>query len=176
MVTKTPAKTPATRTRRSTAATATETPVDAAAPAKRAPAKRAPAKRVAKAPAKRASARRVATAPAAPVAGAPAKRLAVPAPVPHFTRNERVARGRAERVEVPRSSHAAFEPITFRRDPVEVMSEQDSTRVPELVPIKYGRRLVSAFTFFRGAAALMAMDLSGTPRTGLHTQLCGGSR
>ena len=84
-----------------------------------------------------------------------------------------MARGRAERAEVSRTSHAAFDPIGFRRDPVEVLSEQDSTRVPELVPIKYGRMLVSAFTFFRGAAALMAMDLAGTPRTGLHAQLCG---
>ena len=67
----------------------------------------------------------------------------------------------------------AFEPASNRRDPVEVLSEQDSTRVAELVPIKYGRMLVSAFTFYRGAAALMAMDLGSTPRTGLHAQLCG---
>ena len=93
--------------------------------------------------------------------------------MPHFTRDERVARGRAGRAEVSRRSHAAFDPVGFRRDPVEVLSEQDSSRVPELVPIKYGRMLVSAFTFFRGAAALMAMDLAGTPRTGLHAQLCG---
>src|SRR4051812_28152060 len=93
--------------------------------------------------------------------------------VVHFTRDERAARGRADRAEVPRASHSGFEPVAHRRDPVEVLSEQDSTRVPELVPIKYGRMLVSAFTFYRGAAALMAMDLGGTPRTGLHAQLCG---
>ena len=79
----------------------------------------------------------------------------------------------AERAEVRRSSHAAWRPVGHRRDPVEMLAEQDSTRVPELVPIKYGRMLVSPFTFFRGAAALMAMDLAGTPRTGLHAQLCG---
>ena len=54
-----------------------------------------------------------------------------------------------------------------------MLEEQGSTRVPELVPIRYGRMLVSPFTFFRGAAALMAADLAGTPRTGLHAQLCG---
>src|SRR3954470_1843476 len=93
--------------------------------------------------------------------------------VEHFSRVERAARGRAERVETPRGLHGSFAPGAHRRDPVEVLSEQDSTRVPELVPIKYGRMLVSAFTFFRGAAALMAMDLAGTARTGLHVQLCG---
>lgn len=92
---------------------------------------------------------------------------------PPVTRDERRARGRAARVEVPRRSHGAFAPAADRRDPVEVMREQDADRVPELVPIKYGRMLVSPFTFFRGAAALMAMDLAGSPRTALHAQLCG---
>jgi uncharacterized protein (DUF2252 family) len=61
----------------------------------------------------------------------------------------------------------------LRRDPVELLEEQASTRVPELVPIRYGRMLLSPFTFFRGAAYLMASDLAGMPRTGLHVQLCG---
>jgi len=93
--------------------------------------------------------------------------------VPHPTASERDARGRAERADVPRSSHAAFDPPADRRDPVELLEEQAQTRVPELVPIRYGRMLVSPFTFFRGGAYLMAADLAGTPRTGLHVQLCG---
>ncbi len=71
------------------------------------------------------------------------------------------------------SGHAEWEPSPIRRDPVELLEEQAETRVPELVPIRYGRMLVSPFTFYRGAAYLMAADLAGTPRTGLHTQLCG---
>src|SRR3954464_14646364 len=93
--------------------------------------------------------------------------------VPHLTRKEGDARGRAERAEVPRSSHAAFEPSAQRRDPVELLEEQAQTRVPELVPLRYGRMLASPFTFFRGGAYLMAADLAGQPRTGLHVQLCG---
>src|SRR6185503_3564709 len=59
------------------------------------------------------------------------------------------------------------------RDPVDILEDQAQTRVPELVPIRYGRMLVSPFTFYRGAAALMAADLADSPRTGLHVQLCG---
>jgi hypothetical protein len=93
--------------------------------------------------------------------------------VEHFTVGERAARGKAARAEVPRSSHAAWEPPPHRADPVELLEEQAQSRVPELVPIRYGRMLVSPFTFYRGAAYLMASDLSGMARTGLHTQLCG---
>jgi uncharacterized protein (DUF2252 family) len=93
--------------------------------------------------------------------------------VPHFTPAERAARGKAERAEVPRSSHAVWEPPSNRRDPVDLLEEQARSRVPELVPIRYGRMLTSAFTFFRGGAYLMAADLSVMPRTGLHAQLCG---
>jgi len=95
------------------------------------------------------------------------------APVAHFTVAERAARGKAARADVPRSSHAAWEPSPVRADPIELLEQQAVTRVPELVPIRYGRMLVSAFTFFRGAAYLMAADLAGSPRTGLHVQLCG---
>ena len=94
-------------------------------------------------------------------------------PAVHFTRAEREARGRAERSELPRASHGPFEPVGYRRDPVEMLEEQGRTRVPELVPIRYGRMLVSPFTFFRGAAYLMAADLAGSARTGLSVQLCG---
>ena len=93
--------------------------------------------------------------------------------VVHLTLAERVARGKAARADVPRGVHAEWEPAPGRRDPIDMLEEQAKTRVPELVPIRHGRMMVSAFTFFRGAAYLMAADLAGTPRTGLHTQLCG---
>jgi uncharacterized protein (DUF2252 family) len=93
--------------------------------------------------------------------------------VPHLTVAERVARGKAARSEVPRSAHAAFEPRATRADPVELLERQAKTRVPELVPIRYGRMLVSPFTFYRGAAMIMAHDLAGTPRSGLTVQCCG---
>src|SRR4051795_7745299 len=93
--------------------------------------------------------------------------------VEHPTSAQRSARGKAARVQVPRSSHADWRPAAGRRDPVAVLDEQAQTRVPELVPIRYGRMLVSPFTFYRGAAAVMAGDLAGSPRTGLHVQLCG---
>ena len=86
---------------------------------------------------------------------------------------ERVARGRAARREVPRSSHAVFQPSPERRDPVELLERQAKTRVPELVPIRYGRMLVSPFTFYRGAALIMVGDLALTPRSGLNVQCCG---
>jgi uncharacterized protein (DUF2252 family) len=95
------------------------------------------------------------------------------ATVAHFTIDERAARGKAARAEVPRRSHGEWEPSPVRPDPVELLEEQAKTRVAELVPIRYGRMLVSPFTFFRGAAYIMAADLAGTPRTGLHAQLCG---
>src|SRR6478735_2529439 len=93
--------------------------------------------------------------------------------VPHLTVDERVARGRAARREVPRSSHAGFTPGEHRPDPVALLEQQAVTRVPELVPIRYGRMLVSSFTFYRGAALIMASDLAGTPRSGITTQVCG---
>ena len=74
---------------------------------------------------------------------------------------------------MPRSSHAKFEPAPARPDPVELLERQATTRVPELVPIRYGRMLVSSFTFYRGAALIMAHDLAATPRSGLTVQCCG---
>jgi len=96
-----------------------------------------------------------------------------PKPVPHPTPGERAARGKAARAEVPRSVHGEWKSAVDRRDPVELLEEQAASRVPELVPIRYGRMLVSPFTFFRGAASAMAADLAETPRTGLDVQLCG---
>ena len=93
--------------------------------------------------------------------------------LPHLSLRERGARGKAERAEVPRSVHGEWVAPSARRDPVELLEEQAASRVPELVPIRYGRMLVSPFTFYRGAAYLMAADLAGSQRTGLRVQLCG---
>jgi uncharacterized protein (DUF2252 family) len=93
--------------------------------------------------------------------------------VDHLTVEERIELGKSERGEMPRSTHAAWEPAKRRPSPVDLLEEQAKTRVPELVPIRYGRMLVSPFTFYRGAAFLMASDLSGMPRTSLDAQLCG---
>jgi uncharacterized protein (DUF2252 family) len=81
--------------------------------------------------------------------------------------------GKEARQRAPRSAHAGWEPGGDRVGPVEVLAEQDKTRVPELVPVRYGRMLASAFTFYRGAAGIMAADLAASPDTGLRVQLCG---
>jgi len=86
---------------------------------------------------------------------------------------DRVARGLAARRSAPRSSHRAFEPSSDRPDPIALLEEQAASRVPELVPIRYGRMLASPFTFYRGAALIMASDLAATPRSGVTVQLCG---
>jgi uncharacterized protein (DUF2252 family) len=86
---------------------------------------------------------------------------------------ERAAAGRAARSEARRSSHAAWEAPEGRADPVAVLERQAASRVPELVPIRYGRMSASPFAFFRGAAAVMAADLAATPASGLRVQACG---
>ena len=86
---------------------------------------------------------------------------------------ERAERGRQARTAVPRSAHGEWQPAGDRADPIEILERQAETRVPELVPIRYGRMMVSPATFYRGAAAVMADDLAATPMTGLDTQLCG---
>jgi len=91
----------------------------------------------------------------------------------HLTVDQRVARGRAARREAPRSEHGRWKAAADRPDPVALLEEQAATRVPELVPIRYGRMLVSPFTFYRGAAAIMAADLASTPVSGITVQLCG---
>jgi uncharacterized protein (DUF2252 family) len=90
-----------------------------------------------------------------------------------MTSAERAARGKALRAEVPRESHAAFDPPADRTDPISLLEEQAKTRVPELVPVRYGRMMVSPFTYYRGAALPMAADLATTPATGLAVQACG---
>ncbi|MCB5167523.1 DUF2252 domain-containing protein [Streptomyces bambusae] len=89
------------------------------------------------------------------------------------TPRERARRGRAARARVRRSAHARLDPPAAGRDPVAVLEAQAGTRVPELVPLRYGRMLRSPFAFYRGAAALMAGDLGPAPHTGLTVQLCG---
>jgi uncharacterized protein (DUF2252 family) len=102
---------------------------------------------------------------AGPDVGAPSAVAASP--------DERAAAGKAARGRVSRSSHGEWAPPSDRRDPVDVLEQQAATRAPELVPIRYGRMLASSFAFYRGAAAIMAADLAGTPRSGLEVQLCG---
>jgi uncharacterized protein (DUF2252 family) len=91
----------------------------------------------------------------------------------HLNVDERKARGLAARQDAPRSSHGRWEPAPDRPDPVALLEEQAATRVPVLVPVRYGRMLVSPFTFYRGAALIMATDLASTPRSGVTVQLCG---
>ncbi len=89
------------------------------------------------------------------------------------TPTERLAAGKALREEAPRSSHADWQPAADREDPVAQLEAQALSRVPELVPIRYGRMSLSAFAFFRGAAAIMAADIAPAPVSGLRAQLCG---
>ena len=90
-----------------------------------------------------------------------------------LTPAERAAKGKAVRAEVPRDSHAVFDPGPGRPDPIALLEEQATTRVPELVPVRYGRMMVSPFTYYRGAALPMAADLATTPVSGLAVQACG---
>jgi uncharacterized protein (DUF2252 family) len=86
---------------------------------------------------------------------------------------ERSAAGKAARSRAPRSSHGEWEPAADRPDPVELLERQAASRVERLVPLRYGRMLASPFAFYRGAAAVMAADLTGSPRSGFEAQLCG---
>jgi uncharacterized protein (DUF2252 family) len=90
-----------------------------------------------------------------------------------LTPSESEALGKGARRKTPRSSHAAWEPPSDRPDAVDTLEGQDKTRVQDLVPIRHGRMLVSAFTFYRGGAAIMAADLARTPSSELEVQLCG---
>jgi uncharacterized protein (DUF2252 family) len=90
-----------------------------------------------------------------------------------LTPAERAVRGKAARAEVPLESHARFDPPPDRPDPIALLEEQAATRQPELVPVRYGRMMVSPFAYYRGAALPMASDLSTTPVSGLSVQACG---
>jgi len=96
-----------------------------------------------------------------------------PAAVAHPTVEERRAHGKEQRKKIPPSSQGQWKPAADRPDPVALLAEQDARREPDLVPVRHGRMLVSPFTFYRGAARIMAADLKDTPRAGLTVQLCG---
>ena len=91
---------------------------------------------------------------------------------PDLTPEARAAAGRAARKRTPRSVHADWSPAPDRK-PVDLLMAQDATRLPELVPLRWGRMLASPFTFYRGSAALMAADICTAPSPGLAVQLCG---
>jgi uncharacterized protein (DUF2252 family) len=105
---------------------------------------------------------------AAPKAAAPRIRR-----ISHPSLDERLAKGRTSRDRTPPSSHAGWSPAADRPDPVGLLVQQDRTREQDLVPVRHGRMMVSPFTFYRGAAKIMAADLKGTPTAGLGVQLCG---
>jgi uncharacterized protein (DUF2252 family) len=109
--------------------------------------------------------------------GLPEQRLSVRRgqpvpPIVHHTPEEHAATGKSARKRVPHDRHAGFDPATGR-DPIALLESQAPSRLPDLVPIRYGRMAVSPFSFYRGAALVMAHDLAGTPTSGLTTQLCG---
>jgi len=102
------------------------------------------------------------------------KGKAAKARLPEFqSRDERLAAGKALRESLPRERHATWKAPAKRRDPIDVLEESNRDRLPELVPIRYGRMLRSPFTFLRGSAGLMAYDLATIPGTGLRVQACG---
>jgi uncharacterized protein (DUF2252 family) len=125
--------------------------------------------RSAKVPAQRQPKREAATAASA----RPAHRFHLDTTIKDLTPAERAARGRRIRSDVPRSSHANFDASTRERDPIGVLIDQSATRLPDLLPIRYGRMLASPFAYFRGAALPMACDLATTPVTGIAVQACG---
>ncbi|MFM7676004.1 MAG: DUF2252 domain-containing protein [Synechococcus sp.] len=89
------------------------------------------------------------------------------------SRAERLQIGKSLRDRIPRKSQGSWKPPAHRRDPIEVLAESNKDRIPELIPIRYGRMIRSPFTFLRGSAALMASDLAQTPNTEIHVQACG---
>ncbi|HLM18355.1 MAG TPA: DUF2252 domain-containing protein [Acidimicrobiia bacterium] len=94
-------------------------------------------------------------------------------PIVHLDVEQRTQIGRAARAAVPRSAHAEWTPGPDRADPAALLTSQETTRVPELIPMRHERMLASPFTFYRGAAVIMAADVAGSPNTGLRVQACG---
>jgi uncharacterized protein (DUF2252 family) len=103
----------------------------------------------------------------------PVQRYQLDTALGHLTPGERAARGKSARAEVPLESHAVFDPPPDRPDPIALLEEQGESRVPSLVPVRYGRMMASPFSYYRGAALPMAADLATTPVTGLAVQACG---
>src|SRR5215472_12754004 len=93
--------------------------------------------------------------------------------IAYLSAGERRAKGREARKRMPPSGHSGWRPAAGRPDPVALLEEQNLTREPDLVPVRHGRMMVSPFTFYRGAAKIMAADLAETPVAGLEAQLCG---
>lgn len=89
------------------------------------------------------------------------------------SREERIQIGKSLRDKLPRSTQGNWQPPTNRRDPIDVLEESNLDRLPELIPIRYGRMLRSPFTFLRGSAPLMAYDLASVPNIGIQVQACG---
>jgi uncharacterized protein (DUF2252 family) len=96
-----------------------------------------------------------------------------PSDIARVSPEERRLQGKMLREQTPRSCHAQWEPPAHRRDPTDLLIESSADRVPELLPIRYGRMLQSPFSFYRGAACIMAADLADSPTTGLKVQVCG---
>jgi len=96
-----------------------------------------------------------------------------PAVVRQRSREQQYAEGKAIRDTCPRESHAGWKPAADRSDPIEILEASNKGRLPELIPVRYGRMIPSPFVFFRGAAAIMAADLAHTPATGIRVQSCG---
>jgi uncharacterized protein (DUF2252 family) len=94
-------------------------------------------------------------------------------PVVHLDPEQRARIGRAARSAVPRSAHSEWSPGPDRADPAALLAAQETTRLPDLVPLRHERMLASSFTFYRGAAVIMAADLGATANTGLRVQACG---
>src|ERR1700691_245322 len=103
------------------------------------------------------------------------RRFALDSAADRLTPAERAQRGKAARSAVPRDSHAVYDPPADRPDPVSLLERQAAIRLPDLVPVRYGRMLASPFSYFRGAALSMAADLAATPVSGLAVQACGGA-
>ena len=96
-----------------------------------------------------------------------------PAARPHPSRAELYAMGKSLRDKCPRTSHAVWKAADNRPDPLQLLEESNKGRIPQLIPIRYGRMVQTPFTFYRGAALNMAADLAVTPATGLRVQACG---
>src|SRR5262249_28669355 len=105
---------------------------------------------------------------ATPTVNGPIRTLA-----PRPSRSELIARGEALRKKCPRSSHADWKAPSDRPDPVQLVEEGDKGRIPQLIPIRHGRMMQSPFTYYRGAALAMAVDLATLPTTGVRVQACG---
>ena len=103
----------------------------------------------------------------------PTIKIAEPITVDRRSRTDRKDEGKAMRLAVPLASHAQWHAPTNRCDPIDLLIESGTGRVPELLPIRYGRMMQSPFAFYRGGAAIMAADLAGLPSTGIRVQACG---